>query len=172
MLGTPLYKLEQEYARCMRVSLEDLDLEPAVYIHEGSELMSQLRDELALLPELKDLSPECAIAQADVGVPGRTTPGEDRKLRSVLERHRMIFLGDGNAAPAPARCIVCDLDVGEAKPVAQRPRSIAPHVMLNLYELLKKLLETKLIENSDSPWASPVVIVLKKNGVPAAMPVM
>jgi hypothetical protein len=62
MLGTPLYKLEQEYACCMRVSLEDLDLEPAVYIHEGNELMSQLRDELALLPELKDLSPECDIA--------------------------------------------------------------------------------------------------------------
>jgi hypothetical protein len=169
MIGTPLYKLEQEYARCMRVSLEDLDLEPAVYIHEGSELMSQLRDELALLPELKDLSPECDIAKADVGVPGRTTPGEDRKLRSVLERHRMIFLGDGNAAPAPARGIVCDLDVGDAKPVTQRPRSIAPHVMLKVYELLKKLLETKLIENSDSPWASPIVIVLKKNGVDIRM---
>ncbi|GMF35678.1 unnamed protein product [Phytophthora fragariaefolia] len=42
MLGTPLYKLDQEYARCIRVNLEDLDLEPAVYIQEGSELMSQL----------------------------------------------------------------------------------------------------------------------------------
>jgi len=90
-------------------------------------------------------------------------------LRSVLERHRMIFLGDGNAAPAPARGIVCDLDVGDAKPVTQRPRSIAPHVMLKVYELLKKLLETKLIENSDSPWASPIVIVLKKNGVDIRM---
>jgi len=146
MLGTPLYKQEQEYARCMRVSLEDLDLESAVYIHEGSELMSQLRDELALLPELKDLSPECDIAKVDVGVPGRTTPGEDRKLRSVLERHRMIFLGDGNPAPAPARGIVCDLDEGDANPFAQRPRDIAPHVMLKVYELLK-VLETKLIKN-------------------------
>ncbi|GMF42042.1 unnamed protein product [Phytophthora fragariaefolia] len=169
MLGTPLYKLEQEYARCMRVNLEDLDLEPAVYIQEGSELMSQLWDELAMILELNNLSPECDITQADVGEPGRTTPDEDRKLRTVLEYHRKIFMGDGNASPAPARVVVCDLDSGDAKPVAQRPRSIAPHLMLKVYELLKKLLETKLIENSESPWASPIVIVLKTNGVDIRM---
>ncbi|GMG16107.1 unnamed protein product [Phytophthora fragariaefolia] len=113
MLGTPLYKLEQEYARCMRVNLRDLDLEPAVYIQEGSELIPQLCDDLAMIPELNHLSPECDITQADVGEPGRTTPDEDRNLRTVLEYHRKIFLGDGNAAPAPARGVVCDLDVGK-----------------------------------------------------------
>ncbi|GMF15389.1 unnamed protein product [Phytophthora fragariaefolia] len=103
MLGTPLYKLKQEYARCMRVNLEDLDLEPAVYIQEGSVLMSQLCDELAMLPELNDLSPECDITMADVGEPGRTTPDEDRKLRTVLEKMAWIsecalttFLGSLN----------------------------------------------------------------------------
>ncbi|GMF46705.1 unnamed protein product [Phytophthora fragariaefolia] len=164
MLGTPLYKLEQEYDRSMQMNLEDLDLKPAVYIQEGSELMSQLCDELAMIPELNDLSPECDITQADVGEPGRTTPDEDRKLRTVQEYHRTIFLGDGNAAPAPARGVVCDLDVGDANPVALRPSSIAPHLMRKVYELLKKLLKTNLIENSGSPWASPIVIVLKKNG--------
>ncbi|GMF49586.1 unnamed protein product [Phytophthora fragariaefolia] len=140
-----LYKLEQEYVRRMWVSLEDLDLEPAGYIQEGSELMSQLRDEIAMLPELNDLSPECDIAKADVGEPGHTTPNEDRK------------------------CVVCVLDVGDAKRISQRPRSIAPHLMQKVYELLKQLLETKLIENSESPWASPIVIVLKKNGVDIRM---
>ncbi|KAE8954954.1 hypothetical protein PR001_g32291, partial [Phytophthora rubi] len=144
--STPVRKLEEEYARCMRVSQEDLDLEPAIYLQEGSELLSQLRDELAMLPELKDLSPECDISKADVGDPDRTTAAEEKKLRSILRYHRKIFLGDGNAAPAPARGVVCDLDVGDAKPVAQRPRSIAPHIMLKVYELLKKLLETELIE--------------------------
>jgi hypothetical protein len=65
--------------------------------------------------------------------------------------------------------VVCDLDVGDAKPVAQRPRSVAPHIMVKEYELLKKLLETGLITMSDSPWASPIVIVLKKNGVDIRM---
>ncbi|OWY94891.1 hypothetical protein PHMEG_00035254 [Phytophthora megakarya] len=51
---TPLEKLEMEYERCMRVSAEDLDLEPGVYIHEGSETMAQLRDQLVMLPELSE----------------------------------------------------------------------------------------------------------------------
>ncbi|KAE8910990.1 hypothetical protein PF003_g5090 [Phytophthora fragariae] len=167
--STPIRRLEEEYARCMRVSQEDLDLEPAIYLQEGSELLSQLRDELAILPELKDLSPECDISKADVGDPDRTTAAKEKRLRSILTYHRKIFLGDGNAAPAPARGVVCDLYVGDAKPVAQRPRSIVPHIMLKVYELLKKLLETELIEFSVSAWASPIVIVLKKNGVDIRM---
>ncbi|KAE9030663.1 hypothetical protein PR001_g11196 [Phytophthora rubi] len=167
--GTPVEKLELEYARRMRVNSEELDLEPAVYLHEGSELMARLKDELALLPELLDLSPECDITKADVGELGLSTDTQDRKLRGILKHHRKIFLGDGNAAPAPARGVVCDLDVGDARPVAQRSRSIAPHIMIKVYELLKKLLETGLVEHSESPWASPIVIVLKKNGIDIRM---
>ncbi|POM69520.1 Aspartic protease [Phytophthora palmivora] len=169
MPGTPLEKLKQEYERCMRLSTEDLDYEPAVYMREGSELLSQLRDQLVMLPEMKDLTPECKIEEADVGVPGKTTPEMEGQVRRILEYHRKIFLGDGNAAPPPARGVVCDLDVGDAKPVAQRPRSIAPHLWTKVYELLKKLLENGLIETSTSPWASPIVIVLKKNGVDIRM---
>ncbi|POM71380.1 Reverse transcriptase [Phytophthora palmivora] len=169
MHGTPLEKLKQEYEHCMRLSTEDLDYEPAVYMREGSELLSQLRDQLVMLPEIKDLTPECKIEEADVGVPGKTTPEMEDQVRRILEYHRKIFLGDGNAAPPPARGVVCDLDVGDGKPVAQRPRSIAPHLWTKVYELLKKLLGSGLIETSTSPWASPIVIVLKKNGVDIRM---
>ncbi|ETO85551.1 hypothetical protein F444_00788 [Phytophthora nicotianae P1976] len=122
----------------------------------------QLRDQLSMLPELQDLRPECNIEKADVGEPGVTTTAQDKQLRDILERHKVIFLGEGNAAPAPG--VICDLDVGGARPVAQRPRSIAPHLAVKVYQLLKKLLETGLIEHSESPWASPIVIVLNKNG--------
>ncbi|KAE8900501.1 hypothetical protein PF003_g15357 [Phytophthora fragariae] len=135
---TPLPKLELEYERCMKMNPEDLDSEPTIYIHEGSELLSQLRDQLVLLPELKDLSPSCDIETADVGEPGITTPDEEHKMINILKYHRSIFLGDGNAAPAPARGVVCDLDVGDDKPVAQRSRSVAPHLSMKVYELIKK----------------------------------
>ncbi|GMF52972.1 unnamed protein product [Phytophthora fragariaefolia] len=99
----PVRRLEKEYERCMPMSAEELSLEPAVYIHEWSELLAQLRDELAMLPELRELSPECDINKADVGERGRTTPAEEEKLRTRLRYHHRIFLGDGNVAPAPAR---------------------------------------------------------------------
>ncbi|POM57430.1 Hypothetical protein PHPALM_38059, partial [Phytophthora palmivora] len=121
----PLERLEEDYIRCMRVNAEELEQEPAFYIHEGSDMMSQLKDQLAMLPELQDLSPRCDISKAVVGEPGEpgiTTDVQERQLKEILKRHRSIFLGDGNVAPAPARGVVCDLDVGDAKPVAQRPR--------------------------------------------------
>ncbi|POM68104.1 Hypothetical protein PHPALM_15780 [Phytophthora palmivora] len=42
--STPLERLEEEYIRCMRVNAEDLDQLPAVFIHDGSDMMSQLKD--------------------------------------------------------------------------------------------------------------------------------
>ncbi|GMF45710.1 unnamed protein product [Phytophthora fragariaefolia] len=44
----PVRRLKKEYERCMHMSAEELSFEPAVYIHkvhEGSELLAQLRDE-------------------------------------------------------------------------------------------------------------------------------
>ncbi|GMF36175.1 unnamed protein product [Phytophthora fragariaefolia] len=89
----------------------------------------------------------------------------EAQVRVILEKHHASFLGDGNAVPAPARCVVCDLDVGDAKPVVQRARPIKPQHLRKVYELLEKLVQTKLIEYSDLDWASPIVIVMKKNGV-------
>ncbi|OWY98673.1 reverse transcriptase, partial [Phytophthora megakarya] len=160
MPGTPLARLDAAYTRCMRVSAEELDLEPAVYIREWGELMSQLKDQLVMLPDLDDLSPECDIEAADVGEHGESTEAQEEQLKSILKRHKNIFLGDGNAAPPPARGVICDLDVGDAKPVAQRPRWVGPHLVIKVYELLKKLLEATLIEHSESPWASPIVIMI------------
>ncbi|OWY94803.1 hypothetical protein PHMEG_00035362 [Phytophthora megakarya] len=159
--STPVQRLEAEYARVMRVSAEELDLEPA-----GGK---RFDDQLIMLPEIEELTPECNIDEANVGVPGVTTPEMEAKMRGILKRHRSIFLGDGNAAPAPARGVVCDIDVGEAKPVALRARQIAAPFLVKVFELLKELLEAKLIEHSESEWSSPVVIVQKKNGIDIRM---
>ncbi|OWZ02168.1 reverse transcriptase, partial [Phytophthora megakarya] len=166
---TLLEKLEMEYESCMRISAEELDLEPGEYIRIKSEMLAQLRDLLVMLPELSEFHPECNIDQADVGVPVGTYPEDESRMGAILKRHRKIFLGDGNAAPAPARGVVCDRDVGEAKPIALRLSSIGPHVAVKVYELFKKVLENNLIEHSESQWASPIVIVLKKNGVDIRM---
>jgi hypothetical protein len=42
---------------------------------------------------------------------------------------------------------------------------VAPHMLPKVYELLKNILEAGLIEFSESAWASPIVVVMKKNKV-------
>ena len=57
------------------------------------------------------------------------------------------------------------IDVGNAKPIAQRVRKVAPQFKEKLADLIKGLLSVKIIQPSTSPWASPIVIIVKKNGV-------
>ncbi|OWY99201.1 hypothetical protein PHMEG_00029843 [Phytophthora megakarya] len=117
---------------------ESLDADPAVYYHQGSDfvLLDMLKNQLAYLPDLSDLRPEANIEDAIVG----------------------------NALPPPARGVVCDLDVGDEKPISMRSRRIPADLLSKVYELLKRLLETGLIEYSNSEWASAIVLVMKKNG--------
>jgi hypothetical protein len=66
--------------------------------------------------------------------------------------------------PKPARGVVCDIDVGDHPPISLAARRVRPEVLFKLYELLKNLLQAKLIKIYRSQWASPIVIVYKKDG--------
>ncbi|OWY90176.1 hypothetical protein PHMEG_00041818 [Phytophthora megakarya] len=82
----------------------------------------------------------------------------------MLKSHESIRISSGNGLPPPAYGVVCDIDVNNHDPIKQRARRIPLRYLQKLYELLKGLLKAGLIAFSDSPWASPIVIVLKKNG--------
>ncbi|GMF47043.1 unnamed protein product [Phytophthora fragariaefolia] len=134
-----------------------------VYYHQGSDfiLLDQPKNQLAYFPDLSDLTNEAKIDDAVVGDPGITTPEEERSLRTILHKHRVIFLGEGNALPPSDQGVTCDLDVGGAKPTGS---GHSGELLPKRYELFKRLLETGLIEYSTSAWASAIVVVMKKNG--------
>ncbi|KAE8879242.1 hypothetical protein PF003_g36804 [Phytophthora fragariae] len=121
--------------------------------------------ELAFLPDLS----EAAVTNLDYTAPNVKNPElseeRQRKLIAVLKQHEKIMIASGNALPPPAYGVVCDIDVQGHAPIKQRARRIALRHLQKLYELLKGLLKADLVAFSDSPWASPVVIVLKKNGI-------
>ncbi|GMF30544.1 unnamed protein product [Phytophthora fragariaefolia] len=61
-----------------------------------------------------------------------------------------------------ARSVICDNDVGNVKPVAQRVRKVAPQFREKLSDLIKGLLGAKTISVSTSPWVSPIVVIIKR----------
>ena len=90
---------------------------------------------------------------------------EDQEdLRRLIWKSRHLLIEKRNALPPAARGTVCDIDVGEARPIAQRVRPVAPKFREKLADLIKGLLLTKIIRPSTSPWASPVVVIITKNG--------
>ncbi|GMF14697.1 unnamed protein product [Phytophthora fragariaefolia] len=91
--------------------------------------------------------------------------GQQVRVVKVLKGHERIVISSGNALPPSAYGVVCDFDVQGHPPIKQKARGIPLRHLKQLYELLMGLLKAGLIAFSDSPWASPIVIVLKKNGV-------
>ncbi|OWZ12799.1 hypothetical protein PHMEG_00013983 [Phytophthora megakarya] len=90
---------------------------------------------------------------------------EQQKVVEILQCHEEIMIASCNALPPPAYSVVCDIDVQGHMPIKQRARRTPLRVLEKLDELLKGLLRGGLITFSDSPWTSPIVIVLKTNGV-------
>ncbi|KAJ8537466.1 hypothetical protein ON010_g13129 [Phytophthora cinnamomi] len=136
-------KIEKRVEAAQGTHVSDFEMEvqveaegDAVLIHEGSDLFAEdLEAKMAVLLDLS-LNAELKI--------------EDLK---------------GNALPPVAVGVVCDIDVGDAKPVAQRVRKIPPQFKEKVADLIKGLLSAGMIQPSTSPWASPIVVIVKKNGV-------
>ncbi|KAE9296909.1 hypothetical protein PR003_g23643 [Phytophthora rubi] len=138
-----------------------------VGIAESAELPLRLRetDNEKLWLTRGQATIEVRIEDLQVGDLADNTEDEIRKLRDIIWAHRHLLIGKGNALPPAAVGAICDIDVGDATPIAQRVRKIAPQFREKVSDLLKGLLSAKIIRHSTSPWASPIVVIIKKNGV-------
>ena len=57
-----------------------------------------------------------------------------------------------------------EIHTGEADPIRQPVRRVPPHRRQEIQQLLKEMKEKDVIQQSSSPWASPIVLVRKKDG--------
>ncbi|POM58530.1 Hypothetical protein PHPALM_36810 [Phytophthora palmivora] len=147
----------QEASSGNRNDPSDLEPDPEVHYHEGNDLYAEDVDqEMAILPEINPTTDEVKIEDIQVGDPGIQTTAEIERLRQRIWKYRHLLIGKGNALSPAARGVVCDIDVGDAKPIAQ-VRKIAPRFREKLSDLIKGLLSAKMISYSRSPWASPIV---------------
>ncbi|KAE9209092.1 hypothetical protein PF004_g16572 [Phytophthora fragariae] len=121
--------------------------------------------ELAFLPDLTTAESTVLDYEGDNVRSLAHSTEQYNRLVKVLRRHAKIMISSGNALPPPAYGVVCDIDVQGHAPIKQRARRVPLKHLEKLYELLKGLLKAGLVAFSNSPWASPIVIVLKKNGV-------
>ena len=56
------------------------------------------------------------------------------------------------------------IDTGDSAPVKQAPYHLPPHYKQWVQEEIQQMLKSGIIRPSRSPWASPIVIIPKKNG--------
>ena len=56
------------------------------------------------------------------------------------------------------------ISVGKTLPIRQAPRRMPVYRRKEVQKLLQGMLQDDIIEPSNSPWASPIVLVRKKDG--------
>ncbi|OWZ07813.1 reverse transcriptase [Phytophthora megakarya] len=144
----------------------DQDYDECVYYHEESDLYAEDVDgQLAVLPEVPVTTEDVKIEDIQLCGSDNQPPEEIDRLRQRTWKFRHLLIGKGNALPPVARSVVCDIDVGGARPIALKCRKLRIQFREKLSDLIKGLLSAKMINYSRSPWASPIVVIIKKNGV-------
>ncbi|KAI9991287.1 hypothetical protein PInf_018939 [Phytophthora infestans] len=99
-----------------------------VCYHEGGGLHAEdLGEGMAVIPEVPLTTEEVTIDDIQVD-PEANEPAEVDRLIQKIWESRHLLIGKGNALPPAARGVKCDIDVGDAKPIAQRVQKVAPHV--------------------------------------------
>jgi len=90
------------------------------------------------------------------------SPAQQAKLKAVLLSHKSVFGGrksDVDVVPG----IYHYIPTGDAAPTVTRQWRLPQSAKQVIKEECKKMLESKVIEPSTSPWMSPIVLVKKKD---------
>ena len=88
---------------------------------------------------------------------------EKNKVASTLSKYASVFSKD-EADLGLTHLVEHTIDTANATPVKQRPRRTPLAFAGEEENVIKDLEEKGIIRQSSSPWASPIVLVRKKNG--------
>ena len=113
-------------------------------------------------PEDRKTSVEKAIKQWLLQVEG-VDDQEKEKLESLLKEFEdIISVGEDDLGRT--RKVYHKIDTGNANPIRQPPRRLPFHQREEVRQLLDNMLSRGVVEPSQGPWSSPIVLVKKKDG--------
>lgn len=93
----------------------------------------------------------------------RLSPVEEQQVKELLQRYNNVFAkheGDLGCTEE----IVHEIPLLDEAPVHHRYKRIPPTQWHAVKDHIKQLLESRVIKENSSPFASPIVLVQKKTG--------
>ena len=91
------------------------------------------------------------------------TEDQQKWVRSVIEKYSFLFAMD-SLDLGRTDMVKHHIDLTDYTPIKDRYRRIPPHQYKEVRKHLKEMLDIGAIRRSNSPWASPVILVRKKDG--------
>ncbi len=74
------------------------------------------------------------------------------------------MIGELHGELGTTKGIEVEIDTGDARPIRQAPCRLAYAIRDEVKEEVNKLLRIRVVQESNSPWSSPIVAVCKKDG--------
>ena len=143
-----VWQPSQEIAIACPLLNEPVSLPMALTISDSSDSS----DAIDSSPELVD----------GMKIGSKLTDEERRQVIELLQRYRHAFSIDSE--PGLATDVEHEIDTGDARPVHMPPYRVSPGEREIIQKQVEDMLDRGIISPSDSPWASPVVMVRKRCG--------
>ena len=90
-------------------------------------------------------------------------PDEKHKLEKLVGDYADVFSVSGSPL-GKTDVVYHRIDTGDSAPIRQHPRRLSPNRREEVENLIQDMREKGVVQPSHSPWASPIVLVQKKDG--------
>jgi hypothetical protein len=97
----------------------------------------------------------------DLDINPSLTSLQKEELKVVLRQNHFAF-AYGNRSLGNSDILKMDIDSSDAKPISQPPYHASPNAWKFIQENIAQLLSDDVIEESDSPWVAPAILVHQK----------
>ena len=132
------------------------DLVPVLAVSVArSDLQMPIKGTAVLPDYLEDIVQGSHTSLGDTG---------RQSLRDLLHRYEHAFPAPGEPVTGRSKSVQHEIETNEGRSVRCGPRHLAPASLRREQDCNKEMLTGGQIEPSDGPWASPVVLVTKKDG--------
>ena len=94
---------------------------------------------------------------------GDLTFEERKRLYEVLIVYADVFAGNGDDM-GRTNAVKHSIDTGTSPPVRQQCRRVPPFRREQAKKIIDNMLQKDIVQPSSSSWASPIILIPKKNG--------
>ena len=98
-------------------------------------------------------------SRVDINISDSLKAEQSKQVSQLLER----FSGILTDVPLKTNVLQCEIHLTTDDPVTSKPYPVPYTVRSTIRNEVQKMLDSGVIERSDSPYASPVVLILKKD---------
>ena len=134
-------------------------------VEEISEVTQMPADEVAVRMVSSDAydGPRLEKLMQAIKICHHLSDHEAKLIRACVEHAADVFAVEKKEM-GKVSDVSHQIDTGTSPPVRQAPRRTPFSLWPEITQMINEMLETHVIQESNSPWASPVVLVRKKSG--------